>query len=400
MKVSRCRPGPRRRSETLVPLTTTAFNPSRGTFSLATASPSSLASRNRLASRRTSSRAAGFGLPGWATTGVRSGSQLSNCSSSFDSSRRCSYAVYAVVNGSFQRYTVAAQARTPMPMTRRNVPMRWPMTDHRVGRCSTVSRGVRVTRTRRTYVVAAAVAAIVTAANASQGAYFSQSWGWVALAFLVPTTVLLILDRVEAPGRLRVAFAALMVALGVWIALSSLWSISTPASLREVERMLVYVAVALAIALVLQARRRCRRHRRGGARRHPRVRRTRSRRGSSRTGSSVRRRNRHESSGRSRWDTGTRSAYWRRSVCSRRSGSWPTPVVQRRSRPPLRRSPSSRLTLYFTFSRGAWAALIIGFGSTVALDPRRFRLRRRHYRRRRTVRACDRLCIAARYAHD
>ena len=28
------------------------------------------------------------------------------------------------------------------------------------------------------------------AANASDGAYFSQSWGWVALAFLVPTTVL------------------------------------------------------------------------------------------------------------------------------------------------------------------------------------------------------------------
>ena len=55
-----------------------------------------------------------------------------------------------------------------------------------------------MTRTQRTWVVAAGVAAIVTAANASQGAYFSQSWGWVALAFLVPTTVLLILDRVAA----------------------------------------------------------------------------------------------------------------------------------------------------------------------------------------------------------
>ena len=43
-----------------------------------------------------------------------------------------------------------------------------------------------------------------------------------------------------------------MVALGVWIALSSLWSISTSASIREVERMLVYVAVALAVALVLR----------------------------------------------------------------------------------------------------------------------------------------------------
>jgi hypothetical protein len=46
-----------------------------------------------------------------------------------------------------------------------------------------------------------------------------------------------------------------MAALGVWVALSSLWSISTSASVREAERMLVYVALALAIALVLRRRR-------------------------------------------------------------------------------------------------------------------------------------------------
>ena len=60
-----------------------------------------------------------------------------------------------------------------------------------------------MTGTYRTYVVAAGVAAIVTAANASEGGYFSQSWGWIALAFLVPTTVLLILGRATVPGRLR-----------------------------------------------------------------------------------------------------------------------------------------------------------------------------------------------------
>lgn len=109
-----------------------------------------------------------------------------------------------------------------------------------------------MTRTRRTIVVAAAVAAIVVAANASDGAYFSQSWGWVALSFLVPSTVLLILERVMAPGRLRMAFAGLFGAFALWIALSSIWSISSAASLREVERMLVYVAVALAVALVLR----------------------------------------------------------------------------------------------------------------------------------------------------
>jgi hypothetical protein len=30
--------------------------------------------------------------------------------------------------------------------------------------------------------------------------------------------------------------------------------------------------------------------------------------------------------------------------------------------------------LYFTFSRGAWAVLIVGFAVAVALDPRRLRL--------------------------
>ena len=109
-----------------------------------------------------------------------------------------------------------------------------------------------ITRTQRTLLVAGGVAAIVVAANASDGAYFSQSWGWVALAFLVPSTLLVIVDRVSAPGSLRVALAAAMGALGAWIALSTIWSISVPASAREAERLLVYVSVALAVALVLR----------------------------------------------------------------------------------------------------------------------------------------------------
>jgi O-antigen ligase len=230
-----------------------------------------------------------------------------------------------------------------------------------------------MSRTRRTYALTAAVAAIVTAANASQGAYFSQSWGWVALAFLVPTTVLLILERASAPGRLRIAFASLMGALAVWIALSSLWSISAPASLREVERMLVYVALALAIALVL---------RRGDA-------------------------------------PGVLAGIGLGAllVCGYalatrlfpdRFDAYDDPIVSYRLAQPLgywnalgllstlgllvvaglaahaRRVapalvaaaavPLLATTLYFTFSRGAWAALVLGFAVAVCLDPRRLRL--------------------------
>lgn len=105
-------------------------------------------------------------------------------------------------------------------------------------------------RRARALGVGGATAAIVVAANASQGAYFSQSWGWVALAFLVPTTVLLLLERVTVPGRLRIAFLAAVGSLALWIALSALWSVSPAGSIRELERMLVYVGVALALTFV------------------------------------------------------------------------------------------------------------------------------------------------------
>jgi O-antigen ligase len=64
--------------------------------------------------------------------------------------------------------------------------------------------------------------------------------------------VLLLLERATVPGRLRLAFVCLLGAYAAWIALSSLWSISTPATIREVERMLVYVAVAFAVTLILR----------------------------------------------------------------------------------------------------------------------------------------------------
>jgi hypothetical protein len=231
---------------------------------------------------------------------------------------------------------------------------------------------VKLTRTRRTYVLALAVGALVTAANASQGAYFSQSWGWVALAFLVPTSILLIIDGASAPGRLRASFAVLMVALGVWNVLSATWSISSAASIREAERMLVYVALALAVALVL---------RRGD-------------------GPGV-------LAGLlvgivciSSYALGTR-------LFPDRLHTVPDPAAYNRLAEPLgywnalgllavmgvllsagfaahaRRAmlaasagavvPLLVLTTYFTFSRGAWAALLVGATATAVLDPRRVR---------------------------
>ena len=114
------------------------------------------------------------------------------------------------------------------------------------------SRLARVTQAHRGFALAAGTATLVTVANASQGAYFSQSWGWVALAFLTPTALLLILGYAKRPETTRTAFVLLISALAGWTLLSAAWSLSEPGTFREVERMVVYVSVALAIAIVLR----------------------------------------------------------------------------------------------------------------------------------------------------
>jgi tetratricopeptide (TPR) repeat protein len=106
--------------------------------------------------------------------------------------------------------------------------------------------------TIRTWAVAAAVAALVTAANGSQGGYFSQSWGWIALAFIAATSLALIVGWATSPGPMRLAFAAFMAAFGVWVTVSTAWSLTPSGSLREAERVLVYVALAAAVSLLLR----------------------------------------------------------------------------------------------------------------------------------------------------
>ncbi|MGH3132745.1 MAG: O-antigen ligase family protein, partial [Gaiellaceae bacterium] len=225
----------------------------------------------------------------------------------------------------------------------------------------------------RTWAVALGVAALGVAAAGSEGAYFSQSWGWVALAFVCPVALVLILGWARAPGRLRVAFALLVTGLGVWIALSATWSLSPAASIREVERMLAYVGLALAVAFVLR-----------------------------------------------RGDEAALAAGIFAGVAVIASYALATRLFQDRFETfdyrglPYRLAepigywnslglltaigilvglgflahakrvvhaavagvslPVLATTLYFTFSRGAWAALGVGLVATVALDPRRFRL--------------------------
>ena len=96
------------------------------------------------------------------------------------------------------------------------------------------------------FVVAAALVVLTSAHN---GSYFSTSWGWQALAFLaLGLTGLGFMVSVPI-FRMQALFLAGLAAFVLWVGLSALWSQSVPGSVREVERDLVYVALAFALAI-------------------------------------------------------------------------------------------------------------------------------------------------------
>ena len=230
-----------------------------------------------------------------------------------------------------------------------------------------------MTRTVRTWAVALGSAALVTAANGSQGAYFSQSWGWVALALVCAVALALILGWVTVPGPLTIAFAVALATLGVWIVISATWSVSPAGSIREAERMLVYVALALVLAVVL---------RRGDA--------DALARGSFLGAAAI-----------ASYALATRLfpdwletyddpalsyrlaepiGYWNALGLLATMGLLVSLGLAAHGKGRLHALvggaalPIFATTLYFTFSRGAWAALGIGFVLMVAFDARRLRL--------------------------
>jgi hypothetical protein len=173
------------------------------------------------------------------------------------------------------------------------------------------------------------------------------------------------------PGRLRVAFLCLFGAYAAWIALSSLWSISSPATIREVERMLVYVAVAVAVAFVLRS---------GDV--------TGVLAGVSLGTTAIAVYALATRTFPDRFHTDDPFASYR---LAQPLGYWNALGLlatlgivvtlgfvahSRRSSTSLVAAamlPALATTLYFTFSRGAWGALGVGLLATAALDPRRLR---------------------------
>ncbi len=219
--------------------------------------------------------------------------------------------------------------------------------------------------------VAAAVG--VGALGAADGGYFPPAWGWTALVSLWLVIAWLLLGRAALHGgRLAAVFFGGLTGLAAWTWLSLAWTDNTTQTVLEGFRMLAYAGVAAAFVLVVR-RETAPALLRGVlaglvlisaygllTRLLP------ERIGSFDTVSGYR--------------LSEPLGYWNGFAVFVTLGLLlALGAVARERNVALRAVAGASFVvllpaLYFTFSRGAWIALVVGLAAAVALDPRRLQL--------------------------
>jgi hypothetical protein len=96
-------------------------------------------------------------------------------------------------------------------------------------------------------VVAASVCGGVGAAS---GGYFPSAWGWIGLLALWAVALAVLLHN-PVIARADATFLSVLTLFVAWVGLSGFWSSSTPA-IRELERDVAYLAVALAAVVIVR----------------------------------------------------------------------------------------------------------------------------------------------------
>jgi O-antigen ligase len=213
--------------------------------------------------------------------------------------------------------------------------------------------------------------AVIALLGLLHGGYFSTAWGWGSLACLWAALVLLVVsDRVEI-GRLEIVFLTALSAFLAWTALSASWSVASPSAIREVERgLLLWSALVTTMLLVRRRMRPLLGGVLGGiviacgyglaTRLFP-----------VRLGSF---------SAIAGYRLDEPLGYWNAIGLFAAMGTLLATGFAARGRGRATRAFGSAApivlvpTLYFTYSRGGWAALGIGLGIAVALDRRRLQL--------------------------
>ena len=204
------------------------------------------------------------------------------------------------------------------------------------------------------------------------GGFFPSAWAWTAFATWLLTACVISLRPRSALGALDLAMAGGALAFCGWFALSALWSQSVPSTLDESFRYLAYAGL-VAAALVVVERRTVPRLLGGvtaaiallslyalGTRLLP------DRLGAFEPILGYRL-------------TGT-IGYWNGLGIFAVMGLLLALGFAARAERPATRAlagaalPVLAMTMYFTFSRGAWLALLVGFAAAFAVDPRRLQL--------------------------
>jgi hypothetical protein len=90
---------------------------------------------------------------------------------------------------------------------------------------------------------------LVAAVAFDQGGYFPGPWGWTIVGVSWAAIAALVMRPRVYLGRPAIAVAALLAAFTVWTALSSIWSLSPTQSALETQRVAVYAAAFVAAAL-------------------------------------------------------------------------------------------------------------------------------------------------------
>jgi O-antigen ligase/polysaccharide polymerase Wzy-like membrane protein/tetratricopeptide repeat protein len=94
----------------------------------------------------------------------------------------------------------------------------------------------------------------VCALAAADGGYFAESWGWATLAYLWLAALALIFRRRLRLARLDLVLLGSVSTLAVWILFSAAWSSSPANAPVEAQRALVYVAAVAAVLLLVEPR--------------------------------------------------------------------------------------------------------------------------------------------------
>lgn len=102
----------------------------------------------------------------------------------------------------------------------------------------------------RQLLVGTATAVLLTSAGAAHGSYFPGSWGWLTVACAWAALVALAVDSDVALPRLAVGTFAAWTAVTLWTLASVIWSVDATQTVLEVQRTTVYVAAFAGAVLV------------------------------------------------------------------------------------------------------------------------------------------------------